>query len=101
MSQWAGVVASIANNSAWNSTASRCARAVAVGETFEYQGRTIDRTIAGFRFEIVGVADGRKRSRWARHAQEDRRRVAAWPGRRRLPGRHRRLTAPRLRVQLP
>jgi 2,4-diaminopentanoate dehydrogenase len=60
MSQWAGVVASIAEQLGVELDGIETSHELWPSEdTFQYQGRTIERgTIAGFRFEIAGVAGG-------------------------------------------
>jgi hypothetical protein len=60
MSQWAGVVASIAEQLGVELDGIETSHELWPSEdTFEYQGRTIERgTIAGFRFEIAGVVGG-------------------------------------------
>jgi hypothetical protein len=60
MSQWAGVVASIAEQLGVTLDSIETAYELWPAEKgFEYQGRRIEQgTIAGFRFEIAGVVDG-------------------------------------------
>ena len=60
MSQWAGVVASIAEQLGVTLDGIETAYELWPAEKdFEYQGRRIEQgTIAGFRFEIAGVVDG-------------------------------------------
>ena len=61
MLPWAGVVRRWPSSSEWCSTASRPATSCCPPDNaFDYQGRRIEAgTIAGFRFEIAGVVDGR------------------------------------------
>jgi 2,4-diaminopentanoate dehydrogenase len=63
MSQWAGVVASIAEQLGVALDAIETASELWPAEAaFDYQGRRIEAgTIAGFRFEIAGIVDGKKK----------------------------------------
>jgi hypothetical protein len=63
MSQWAGVVASIAEQLGVDLDGIETASELwPAEEAFDYQGRRIEAgTIAGFRFEIAGVVDGKQK----------------------------------------